>query len=144
MGPETTMNTSNSDSTILAVPKLYDDGSNWADYQPRLQNVVGSKGLWRHVEGTTTLPMPFAVNNGIPMLNDGKTPATEDQIESKETKILEFEKREYLARHILMSTTSTQLGTKIKALPTAEDMWKLIKDDATSKLSQMLRTNCLV
>ena len=32
-----------------------------------------------------------------------------------------------------MSTTSTQLGTKIKALPTAEDMWKVIIDDATLK-----------
>ena len=32
-----------------------------------------------------------------------------------------------------MSTTSTRLGTKIKALPTAEDMWKVVKDDATLK-----------
>ena len=133
MGPKTTMNTSNSDSTILAIPKLCDNRSNWADYQPRLQNVMGLKGLWRHVEGTATVPVPFAVNNGIPILNDGKMLATEDQIESKETKILEFEKREYLAQHIFMSMTSTQLGTKIKALPTAEDMWKVIKDDATSK-----------
>ena len=97
MGPKTTMNISNSDSIILTIPKLCDDGSNWVDYQPRLQNVMGSKGLWRHVKGTATVPMLFAVNNGIPMLDDGKTPATEDQIESKETKILEFEKKEYLA-----------------------------------------------
>ena len=52
-------------------------------------------------------PCYFAINNGIPMLNDRKMLATEDQIESKETKILEFEKREYLAQHILMSMTST-------------------------------------
>src|ERR1700678_3350939 len=115
MGPDTTMNnlTSNfnSDSSTLAVPKLCDDGSNWSDYQPRLQNAMGAKGLWRHVEGTATAPVPFAVSNGIPMLADGKTPANEDQIENKESKIIEFEKREYLARHILMSTTSTHLGT---------------------------------
>ena len=67
------------------------------------------------------------------MLNDGKMLAMEDQIESKKTKILEFEKREYLAQHILMSMTSTWLGTKIKALPTAEDIWKVIKNDATMK-----------
>jgi hypothetical protein len=94
MGPDTTMN---SDSTTLAVPKLRDNGSNWSDYLPRLQNAMGSKGLWRHVEGTATAPVPYAVSNGIPMLIDGKTPATDDQIESKEVKILEFEKREYLA-----------------------------------------------
>ena len=67
------------------------------------------------------------------MLADGKTKATEDQIESKESKILEFEKREYLACHILMSTTSLCLLMKIKSLLTAEDMWKAVKDDATSK-----------
>src|SRR5277367_4613129 len=92
MGSDTSVN---SDSTTLAVPKLRDDGSNWADYQPRLQNAMGAKGLWRHVEGTATAPVPFVVNSGIPMLADGKTPATEDQIEAKESRIIEFEKREY-------------------------------------------------
>src|SRR5277367_1500189 len=94
---------------------------------------MGAKGLWRHVEGTATAPVPFVVNNGIPMLADGKTPATEDQIEAKESRIIEFEKREYLARHILMSTTSTRLATKIKNLSTAEVMWKAVKEDATLK-----------
>jgi hypothetical protein len=67
----------------------------------------------------------YAVSNGIPMLIDGKTLAIDDQIESKEVKILEFEKREYLAKHIILSTTSTRLRSKIKNLPTAEDMWKM-------------------
>ena len=58
MGPETPMN---SDSTTIAVPKLRDDGSNWADYQPRLQNAMGSKGIWRHIEGTATAPMPYVL-----------------------------------------------------------------------------------
>ena len=111
MGPEMTMN---SETTTLVVPKLRDDRSNWSDYLPRLQNVMRSKGLWRHVEGTATMPVPYAVSKGIPMLNDGKTPATDDQIELKEVKILEFEKREYLAKHILLSTTLTRLGSKIK------------------------------
>src|ERR1700678_3080566 len=137
MGPETTMfsqtSSTNSDSTLLAVPKLRDDGSNWSDYHPRIQNAMGAKGLWRHVLGTATAPVPYVVTEGIPMLSDGKTPATEDQIEAKESKIIEFEKREYLARHILLSTTSTRLGAKIKDLSTAEAMWKVVTDDATSK-----------
>ena len=32
-----------------------------------------------------------------------------------------------------MSTMSTHLGSKIKGLVTAKDMWKVVKDDATSK-----------
>lgn len=136
MGPET-MNTpsvnSDSDTTILAVPKLHDDGSNWSDYYPRIQNAMGAKGLWRHVLGTATAPVPYVVSQGKPMLSDGKTPATEDQIEAKESRIVEFEKREYLAKHILLSTTSTRLRAKIKDLGTAEAMWKAVQDDTTLK-----------
>ena len=67
------------------------------------------------------------------MLADGKTPAMEDQIEAKQSKIIKFEKREYLAQHILLSITSTCLRMKIKGLANAEDIWKVVKDDATSK-----------
>ena len=127
MAPDPTMNntyaSSSSDSTTLAVPKLRDDRSNWSDYEPRLQNAMGAKGLWRHVLGPATAPVLYVLNNGIPMPADGKTPATEDQIEAKESKIIEFEKREYLSRHILMSTTSTRLGSKIKALKAPCTSW---------------------
>jgi hypothetical protein len=73
---------SNSDSTNLAVPKLRDDGSNWSDYEPRIQKAMGSKGLWRHVEGTAIAPKPYALVSSIPVLSDGKTPASEEQIEA--------------------------------------------------------------
>jgi hypothetical protein len=125
MVPDTLNNlnmSSNTDSTTLTVPRLRDDGSNWSDYLPRLQNAMGVKGLWRHVEGTASAPVPFGMSNGIPMLSNEKTPATEDQIEAKESKLIDFKKREYLAPHILLSTTSTRLGSKIKNLSTPEDM----------------------
>ena len=124
---------SNSDSTALTVPKLRDDGSNWSDYQPRIERALGSKGLWRHVLGTAIAPKPYEVISGVPVIADGKTPATEDQIESKEAKIADFDKKEYLAQHIILSTTSTRLGVKIKAMKSAKDMWEEVKTDATTK-----------
>src|ERR1700678_3941516 len=137
MGPETTMNRQNissiSDSTMLAVPKLRDDGSNWSDYYPRIQNAMGAKGLWRHVFGTAVVPMPYIVSQGKPTLSDGKTPATEDQIDTKESRIVEFKEREYLAKHILLSTTLMRLGARIKDLATTEAMWKIVQDNATLK-----------
>jgi hypothetical protein len=72
------------------------------------------------------------------MLANSKTQATGDQIETKESKIIEFKKREYLAHHILISTTSTRLATKIKGLLTLEDMYKAVKDDTTSKSTLFL------
>ena len=70
MGPAEIMNSlslnSSSDSTTLSVPKLRDDGSNWSDYQSRIERVMGSKGLWRHMLGTDVAPKPFVLLNGIP------------------------------------------------------------------------------
>ena len=76
---------SNPDSTNLAIPKLHDDRSNWANYAPQIQKAMGLKGLWRHVEGKAVTPAPYAVVNGVPIISDGKTPATEEQIEAWET-----------------------------------------------------------
>jgi gag-polypeptide of LTR copia-type len=97
-----------------------------------------AKELWKHVEGTATAPVLYAVSNSIPMLANEKMPATEDQIKEKESKIIKFEKREYLACHILMSITLMHLRTRIKGLATPEDMWKAIKEDATSKSTLFL------
>jgi hypothetical protein len=128
-----TITMNSSESTSLAVPKLRDDGSNWADYEPRLRKAMGSKGLWRHVEGTAVAPKPYVVADGTPVLADGKTPATDEQVETKESRLAEFEKREYLAQHVILSTTSLRLGAVIKAMDSAKDMWDAVKADATTK-----------
>ena len=94
---------------------------------------MGAKGLWRHVEGTAVAPKPYTVKDGVHLLADLKTQATDEQVEAKESKIIDFEKREFLAQHILLSTTSTRLGARIKDLTTAEEMWKIVKEDATKK-----------
>ena len=94
---------------------------------------MGSRGLWRHVEGIAIAPKLYIVVDGVPVLADGKTMAMEEQIESKETKIIKYKKQEYHAQHIILSTTSVHLGAKIKDLDSAEDMWELVKSDATSK-----------
>ena len=72
-----TMN-SNSDSTTLLVPKLHDNGSNWADYQLRIGRELGSKGLWRHVLGMAITLKPYALLVGVSFIADGNTPATEE------------------------------------------------------------------
>ena len=100
----------------LAIPKLHDDRSNWSDYEPRIQRAMGSKGLWRHVEGTAIVPQPYALVAGVPVLLVSKMPAMEGQVEAKETKIMDYNKCEYPVQHIILSTTSTHLSTKIKNL----------------------------
>jgi hypothetical protein len=50
-------------------------------------------------------------------------PATEDQIEAKERKILDYEQKESLAQHLILSSTSSCLSQKILSLTSAKDMW---------------------
>ena len=47
--------------------------------------------------------------------------------------MIEFEKKEYLAQDIILSTTSIHLGAKIKDLDMAKAMWKIVKADTTTK-----------
>ena len=122
----------------LAVPKLRNDRSNWANYEPHIQRAQGLKGLWRHVEGTAIAPKPYALVAGVPILGDGVMQAMEDQIEARETKIIDYNKHEYLAQHIILSTTSTCLGNKIKNLKTLHDMWDVVKADAMTKSTLFL------
>jgi len=48
---------------------------------------MGSKGLWRHIEGPAVAPKPYAMVNGELFLSDLKTAAMEEQMEAKESKI---------------------------------------------------------
>ena len=128
------MSLSDASSNSLTVPKLHDDGSNWADYESRIRKVLGAKGVWRHVEGTAACPpKPYAIINGVYVLSDGKTPATEDQIEAREDKIEAYERNSFLAQHIILSMTSYRLGAKIRNLTTAKDMWDVVVADTTTK-----------
>ena len=124
---------SNSDSTTLAVPKLHDNRSNWADYAPQIQKEMRLKGLWRHIEGIAVSPTSYALVNGVPVPSDGRTPATEEQIEARETQIIDFEKHEYLTQHVILFTMLTHLGGKIKSLKMAKEIWDAVKNDATTK-----------
>jgi len=47
-----------------------------------LKRAMGSKGLWRHVLGTAIAPNPYMLLNRVSVLSDGKTGATEEQIET--------------------------------------------------------------
>ena len=59
--------------------------------------------------------------------------ATDEQLETREARIVRFEKRKYLAQHIILSATLIRLGAVIKNLKTVKEMWDKVKNDATIK-----------
>ena len=97
-----------------------------------------SNGVKGAIEGTAIAPKQYALDHGIPVLSDGQTPATEEQIEARESKIMDYDKWKYLAQHVILSTTSTCLSSKIKNLKTAKEMWDMVKADATTKSTLFL------
>ena len=46
---------------------------------------------------------------------------------------MDFEKKEDLTQHIILSMTLTHLRSKIKELKTAKEMWKVVVADVTMK-----------
>ena len=63
------------------------------------------------------------------VLSDGKTEATEEQIEACKHRIEDFTKAASLAKHIILSMMSARIGMKIKTLTTAKEMWDEVKKD---------------
>lgn len=127
----------NSEST-LNMPKLCDDGRNWADYKPRIQVVMEAKGLWKHVEGKATSPKLYRKVNSVAILADGKTPTMEEQLDTRERRIEDFSKSSSLVKHVIFSTTSAWLGMKIKLLSTTKEMWDKVVKDTTTKSTLFL------
>ena len=119
-----------SNDRSLAVPKLHDDGSNWADYEPWVCKAMDAKVIWRHVEGTAYKPKQYVIIGNMYILSDGITPATEKQIEAWESKVEEYKKKQYLAQHIILSMTCLYLGSMIKNIATAKEKcgkrWKCV------------------
>jgi hypothetical protein len=68
---------------------------------------MGLKGLVMHLKGQVRLPMPHALVNGISMVSTNpNVPATEDQIEARERRIME--QQEYLTQRLILSSTSSR------------------------------------
>jgi hypothetical protein len=123
-----------STQTSFTIPKLRDDGSNWTDYEPRVKNALGAKGLWKHVDGRARQPIPLVAVNGVLMAHGSTTtPAKEEEIESAEKKMDDYEKNEAYAKHIILSSTSPRLSSKIKNESTAKEMWNAVVADVKNK-----------
>jgi hypothetical protein len=74
----------------------------------------------------------------VPVTKPG-TPATDNEIDAKERRMEDYEQKEYLAQHVMLSTVSPHLTGVIKG-KTACEMWTAIKADATTK-SQLHKVN---
>jgi hypothetical protein len=126
-----------SNSSIISIPKLRDNGSNWVDYESKVRSALGAKGVIRHIDGTAVEPQPYAKESGHFVSKPG-TKATDEEIEAREKRIDEYTQREHTAKHILLTSVSPRVASIIRS-KSSNAMWNEIKKDATNK-SEVHRT----
>lgn len=123
-----------STQALFTIPKLHDDRSNWTDYKPRVKNALGAKGLWKHAEGHAQQPVPLTEVDGVLIRRSStSTPATDDETESTEKKVDDYEKNKAYTKHIILSSTSPCLSSKIKNELTTGKMWSAVVTDVKNK-----------
>ena len=124
---------SNPNSTNLAIPKLHDNRSNWADYSSQIQKAMGSKELQRHVEGNTVVPRAYTSSGWSPHYFRWEDSSYWGADWCMGDANHWLWKTQIFCTTFILLTTSTHPGMKIKDLKTAKEMWDIVKTNATMK-----------
>ena len=119
--------------TFLITP-LHDNRLNFTDYEPKVKVLCGAKGILKFLEGCVQKPKELHVANGV-FMKPGTIdkPATKEEIENTETEMDMYEQHKPMCKHILMSSVSPHLCSKIKSLATPNEMLVAICTDGNNK-----------
>ena len=129
-----TVNFSSYSHTISSLVPLHDNRSNFADYELKVKVLCGAKGILKFLEGQVWKPTELTIVNGIFMkAGTHDKPATEEEIETAESKMDTYEQNEALCKYILMSLILPCLCLKIKSSKTPNKMWVQICSDVKTK-----------
>lgn len=123
--PELTMLSSNP-SSIVMLPKLASDGSNWIIYKTRVSSAISAKGLNRFLTGTAQVP------KDIPKF---ETPTPDQEIEVEAALVLKdkYETSQAEARNIILSSIPDSLAFKVIKTTTAKEMWDVVCQEHEGK-----------
>ncbi|KAI0758557.1 hypothetical protein BD413DRAFT_460634, partial [Trametes elegans] len=125
-------NTTANASNLFTVPKLAQDGSNWITYKERMHTVLGARGLMQHLVGTArpAKPEPGFKPDPLASLSDDDYFA---KVEAAETKIDDYEQKEFATRQQIYGTITDSLLLKVKDLPSASAVWSAIMKEHEGK-----------
>jgi hypothetical protein len=135
-----------SSSSLFNIPQLAEDGTNWITYKERMLTAIGARGLTRYIDGRAVRPALFKADDktGKPTKPDG-TPASEVEIEERDTKIDEYcQKDAYVKQHIF-STITDRLLLRVQKQDSGASIWKEICSihEGKTELVQIDLRRCL-
>ena len=128
MGPTDVSTDSASTIKVTSLPKLAADGSNWTTYQDRVTNAIKAKGLRRHLSGTARKPEDLEERTSGEFFKPGaQSLLTDDELETHEKEIDDYEQKEATLREIIYGTVDCSTFIQIKGSPTAASVWKKLQ-----------------
>jgi hypothetical protein len=110
---------SSNPSSVLSLPKLASDGSNWIIYKSHITSAITAKGLNRFLTGTAQVPKE-------PPKYETPTPEQEAEIEASLTLADKFLTSQAEARNIILSSIPDSLAYKVIQTTTAKEMWEIV------------------
>ena len=123
--PNLTMLSSNP-SSILMLPKLASDGSNWIIYKTCISSAISAKGLIRFLTGTAQLP------KAVPKY-ENLTPDQEIEVEAALVLTDKYETSQAEACNIILSSIPNSLAFKVIKTTTAKEMWDVVCQEHEGK-----------
>ena len=125
-----------------AIPKLSADGLNWLSYSERVMNYLTSKGLKRHLLGTTRKPVDLIERDGGYFAPRHLGPLSDAEFEKHEEEQDEYEQKQASVHEILYRTIDHSTFIQVKNEPNAKAVWNKIISIHTNK-GNMYETNLL-
>lgn len=118
-------------NSLITVPQLKADGSNWKIYSSRFLAVTEVKGLTLNVEGLVTrppAPIPLAPLSEKPTAQETATyntrkSAYDSEFEKYKTDLKAFTMDEGMVRSIILSSVMEAQQIKLAGAKTAAEMW---------------------
>ena len=117
---------SNSNSQVLSLPKLCGDSSNWATYSERILNYLTSKGLCRHVLGTTRKLEQLVERSGSFYRHGALTPLTDDKLTKHEEYQDTYDQMQAAVHKVIYRTINKTTFLQVKNESDAAAMWKKV------------------
>ncbi|KAH9174526.1 hypothetical protein EDB89DRAFT_1802607, partial [Lactarius sanguifluus] len=109
----------------LPVPRLMPNGANWVSYKYRIVITLGSMGLLhKHLDGRA--PKPRAPTSLGPTPTVPEVKAHEKAIEEYDAELDEWQTRDYVVMHQIISTIPDSILIRIHRLTIAMDMWNAL------------------
>ena len=143
MGSDDISDMSSKNNQALSLPKLRNDGSNWATYSERILNYLTSKGYRRHVLGTARKPERLIERDGSFYRPNSLSPISDDELEKHEELTDLYDQMQAAVREVIYRTVDKTTFLQIKNEADAASVWKKVASIHSDKGS-LYEANLLV